>query len=61
MKRRALIRFFILKSLKAGAIHTELESVDDREALALPTVKRGRDAFAKGERICLRIPGPKGL
>jgi hypothetical protein len=40
MGQPAVIRSFILKGLKARVVHTELESVDSPEALALATVTK---------------------
>jgi hypothetical protein len=60
MEQQGVIRFFTLKGLKARAIHTELESVHVPDAPALPTGISGGNAFTKGKRICLTIPGPEG-
>jgi hypothetical protein len=60
VEEQVMIRFFMLKGLKARALHTELESMDGVEALALPTAKNGGDVFTKGERIGWKIPGPEG-
>jgi hypothetical protein len=48
MEQRAVIRFFILRGLKAREIQTELESVHGPEALALSTVKKWRKRFQEG-------------
>jgi hypothetical protein len=56
-----VIRFFTLQKLKAKDIHTERESVYGRVALALPTVKKWRGSFNKGEQICLTTSGPEAL
>jgi hypothetical protein len=45
MERPAVIRFLMLKKLKARGIHTELELVYGPEVLALPTVKKPRRRF----------------
>jgi transposase len=50
MEQRAVIHFFTPKSLKAKAIHAELESVYECEALTLPTVKKWRRRFQEGRR-----------
>jgi hypothetical protein len=59
MERRAVIHFFTLKRLKVKNIHAELAPVYGREPLALPTVKKLRSRFSKGERIYLMVPGPE--
>jgi hypothetical protein len=40
-----VIRFFMIKRLKVGAIHIELEPADGPEAFALLRVKRWRTHF----------------
>jgi hypothetical protein len=60
MEQRAVICFFTPKGLKAKAIHAELESVYEGEALALRTVKNGASAFRKEEETCLMIRGREG-
>jgi hypothetical protein len=49
MEQRPVIRFFMLKGLKARAIHTELESVYGPESLAAPVVDKGRRHFQQGK------------
>jgi hypothetical protein len=44
-----VIHFFTLNELKARAIHTELESVYEPEAAALPIVKKLRRRFHPGK------------
>jgi hypothetical protein len=48
MEQRVVIHFFTLKRRRATAIHTELESVYNPEALALPVVKKSRTYFHRG-------------
>jgi hypothetical protein len=57
MEQRTIIRFFTLKRLKARAIQLELVSVYGLDALALLTVKKGADAFSKGEQTSVTILG----
>jgi hypothetical protein len=45
MESRAMIRFFTLKEMKPGRIHTEREPVHGPEALALPTVAKWLGRF----------------
>jgi hypothetical protein len=48
MEQRTVIHFFMLNGLKAGAIHTELESVYGTGALAPPTLKKWWGRFYQG-------------
>jgi transposase len=48
MEQRAVIRFFTLKGLNVQQIHSELESVYHKEALALPTVYKWSARFRIG-------------
>jgi hypothetical protein len=59
MEQRAVIRFFILKGIKAKEIRAELESVYGSEALALSTMKKWRKCFQEGRTDLIddRRPG----
>jgi hypothetical protein len=48
MEQRAVIRFFILKGLRACAIAAELKSVHETEAPVFSTMKKWRKRFAEG-------------
>jgi hypothetical protein len=60
MEQWAVVRFFTLKGLKNRAIHTELESVYDPEALALPAVDRWRRRFHQGTTDIFDVPRSSG-
>jgi hypothetical protein len=50
MDHRVMVRFFAFTELEARAIHIEVESVHDPEALALPTMKKWWRPFHQGRR-----------
>jgi hypothetical protein len=51
-----MIHFFVVKELRARAIHTELESVYGPEALARPTVKKWGRGFDRGRTYLFDDP-----
>jgi hypothetical protein len=57
IEQRAVMRFLTFKSLLAPAIAAELQSVDEIDAFALPTVKKWRKRFA--ERRTLSYDDPR--
>jgi transposase len=48
MEQRAVIRFLIVKGLRASAIAAQLKSFYETETLALSTLNKWRKPFAEG-------------